>query len=130
VLQQFWSNSSLGFDFHQNNIPLRKAQGHYITTLLSAKVEAILRRGKKPLFLVVSHVAPGGSVSDMAVKEEDRFRAYIRNIEHEGRSKFAAVIKSLDAYVGRLVDNLYSAEILNNLVILFMSATGGRSPFD
>lgn len=89
AFQEFWSNSSAGYDFHQNGIPFRKAQGHHVTGLLTARAESIVKRRQKPLFLVVSHSAPGGSEADMAVKEEDRFRSQIRHIEHERRSRYA-----------------------------------------
>lgn len=143
----------MGFDFHLNKEAFHRAQGHHIVTLMDIRVEFLLKQRSKPMFLVVSHTAPGGTADDMAVKEEEKFHAHIRHIVHDRRTAYAcefirrilvlgavswslrnpsftAVIQSVDASVGRLMENLQKANMLENSVVLFMSMTGGRSLYD
>ncbi|XP_075162696.1 arylsulfatase B-like [Haematobia irritans] len=120
------SNATIGYDFRRNLEIECTSEDEYVTDLFTSKAERIIMNNpvNKPLFLMVSHLAPH------AGNEDDPLQAPIEEIEQFSyipdvrRRIYAAMISKLDESVGRIVRALDDAKILNNTIIIFYSDNG------
>lgn len=101
-------------------------KGEYATNLFTRKaVETIENHNEnKPLFLLVSHLAPhtGNSYEELQAPE-DEIKKFLY-IKDKKRRLYAAIVSLLDKSVGKIVRALKEKDMLDNSVILFMSDNG------
>nr|XP_050856383.1 arylsulfatase B-like isoform X3 [Vespula vulgaris] len=124
-----------GNDLHRdrpNELSPEFASG-YMTDLITEEAEKVISTHDpaKPLYLQIAHLACHASglsnndelqVPDMEKVNTDF--GYIKDIK---RRKFAGVMSSLDGSVGRVVDALQKAKLLENSIILFISDNGAQT---
>ncbi|KAL7036444.1 hypothetical protein ACKWTF_008813 [Chironomus riparius] len=128
TLNMFDRNFSRGYDMRENqtinrNIPPNK----YATELFTEEAVKVITTHdkKKPLFLVVNHLAPHAGNEDvpMQAKQEDIDKfSYIEDIK---RRTLAAMIYQLDKSVGEIVKALKDNNHLDDSIVIFYSDNGG-----
>ena len=100
-------------------------EGEYITDRLTDEaLEFIESSGDRPFFLHLSHFAVHGP---WGYKEElrERFQGRADPRGRQGNSAMAAMIRSVDESLGRIVDRLAELELTRRTMILFTSDNGG-----
>jgi len=107
-------------DLYENDEPIKR-QG-YITDLFMEKaVEIISKPHQKPFFLAVTFNAPHWPWQGPADKP------YTADwIQGGSPSIYAAMMKSLDDAVGKIVKTIDDLKLSNNTVIIFTSDNGGE----
>ncbi|XP_055385577.1 arylsulfatase B-like [Condylostylus longicornis] len=120
-------NYSRGYDFYNDLKINYRGRGQYATDLFTNEAIRIIENhgpGKKPLFLMVNHLAPHtGNENDpmqAPLSEINKFQ-YIKD---EKRRKYAAMVSKLDKSVGLIVKALSNRNMLCNTIILFYSDNG------
>lgn len=103
------------------------ANGTYITEALTAEANNIIDQAvaqEQPFFINLAHYAIHTPISGQGDP------AYIGNY-NDGRPSverhYAAMIESMDASLGAIMDNLEAEGVADNTIILFMSDNGGLS---
>ncbi len=102
-------------------------QGEYLTDRLTTESERIIRHAAnrhQPFFLMLAHHAPHTPIE---AKEDDiEYFANRRTatMKHQ-HPVYAAMIRSLDESIGRLMSCLRENGMLDNTVIVFASDNGG-----
>ncbi|KAI8116554.1 Arylsulfatase B [Lucilia cuprina] len=130
TMEQFGKNYSRGHDFRDNLKPSHEGNGTYVTDLLTRATLKRIRKHdfqQKPLFLLLSHLAPHSANDDVPLQapaEEIEKFAYIENPD---RRIYAAMMSKLDESVGQVVKGLAEKGVLNNTILLFLSDNGGPS---
>jgi arylsulfatase A len=99
--------------------------GEYLTDRLTSEaIRVIDRRGQRPFFLYLAHHAPHTPIE---AKPEDV--AYFQgklNAEHRHRHPtYAAMIKSFDESVGRILDHLEQSGLADDTIVILTSDNGG-----
>ena len=92
----------------------------------SQAIEFIRRHGDEPFFLYVSFTTPHTPMQprpDLLPEELERFQT-------EVRAQYAAMMRSLDDNVGRIVDALEAEGLRENTLIFFANDNGGAMPFN
>uniref|UniRef100_A0A1B0CEX1 Putative arylsulfatase b-like isoform x2 bemisia tabaci n=1 Tax=Lutzomyia longipalpis TaxID=7200 RepID=A0A1B0CEX1_LUTLO len=123
-----WEPFFDGHDMRRNENVTYESPGGYITDILTDEAVRVIRRHQqdtdKPLFLLVTHIAPHAAEADnplQAPKEEILKFGYIEDPE---RRIYAAMVASLDRSVGKIVMALQETDLLRNSLILFYSDNG------
>lgn len=100
--------------------------GEYITDRLAEEAEMFIQRSRdKPFFLYLPHFAvhtPIQGRADLVAKYQEKLRPHHRHRNVE----YAAMVESLDAAVGRVLNKLKELEIDNRTIVIFTSDNGGR----
>ncbi|XP_032679732.1 arylsulfatase J-like isoform X2 [Odontomachus brunneus] len=122
-----------GYDIHRligNNHKI-EYRYDYMTDIITAEAESIIlsHNTLKPMYLQLSHLAPHSSTAKDLLevrswKETNDTFGYIKDIN---RRKYASVVTTLDESVGRVVDALKRAEMLDNSIIIFLSDNGAQT---
>lgn len=118
-----------GYDYRRNKEVDTESRGKYATDLITEHAMQVIERhdASKPLFLMVSHLAPhaGNSADPMQAPEEyvNRF-LHIKDIN---RRIYAAMVTKLDESVGEIVEGLKRRNLLRNSIILFTADNGAPS---
>jgi arylsulfatase A-like enzyme len=103
-------------------------EGEYLTDRMGAEAEAYVRaNARRPFFLYLPHFAvhtPIQGRQDLVNKYEKLARTGARHTN----AKYAAMIESMDAAIGRVIAALEAEQILDRTVIVFMSDNGGHLP--
>ncbi len=98
----------------------------YLTTYFGKRaVEFIDRHKSEPFFLYLSFNAPH---TPMQAREEDL--AKFAGIEDERRRKYAAMMFALDEAIGKVLDQIKTAGIEDETIVVFFSDNGGPQPGD
>ncbi|KAM7356270.1 uncharacterized protein ACRADG_002075 [Cochliomyia hominivorax] len=130
TMEQFAQNYSRGHDFRDNLKPSYEGNGTYVTDLLT---NAALKRirdhnfQKKPLFMILSHMAPHSANDDIPLQAPAQEIEKFSYIENPERRIYAAMMSKLDESVGLVVKGLAKKGVLNNTILLFLSDNGGPS---
>ncbi len=120
------------------------AGGEYLTDRLTAEAVQFLRAPRtRPFFLVLSHYAvhtpieaPQELIAKYAAKRDRLPGAAAPATLSEGagttrlrqdHTAYAAMVESVDASVGRLLDTLDALAIADNTIVVFVSDNGGLS---
>jgi arylsulfatase A-like enzyme len=103
------------------------SEGEYLTDRLGDEAVRVIDRAterSKPFFLFLSHHAPHTPIE---AKPPDRayFEAKLRPSHRQRNPVYAAMIRSLDDSVGRVMDRLQSLGLMDKTVIIFTSDNGG-----
>ncbi|XP_015182415.1 PREDICTED: arylsulfatase B-like [Polistes dominula] len=129
------SNMHLGHDLHRdkpNKLSPDFSTG-YMTDLITEEAEKIISNHDPatPLYLQIAHLAMHASGLDngeeLQVKDMKKVNDTFGYIKDINRRKLAGVINSLDQSVGRVVDALSKADLLNNSIILYFSDNGAQT---
>jgi arylsulfatase A-like enzyme len=99
--------------------------GEYLTDRLTDEALRVIdRAGKRPFFLYLAHHAPHTPIQarDADVKQfEDKVRPELRH----RNPVYAAMVKSLDDSVGRVLAHLKARGLDGNTIVVFTSDNGG-----
>ncbi|MFO0941014.1 MAG: sulfatase [Pirellulales bacterium] len=101
--------------------------GEYLTDRLtdeSIKVIDHAAEIHRPFFLLLGHHAPHTPIEAKS-EHVSYFQTKLKSTFHHRNATYAAMIRSLDESVGRLVARLKSLNQLDNTIIIFTSDNGG-----
>jgi len=99
--------------------------GEYLTDRLTDEALRIIdRAGDRPFFLYLSHHAPHTPI-EAKVDDVKYFEAKLRPGLHHKNAVYAAMIKSLDESVGRVLARLKERNLEQNTIVVFASDNGG-----
>jgi arylsulfatase A-like enzyme len=105
-------------------LPLGR-RGDYLTDKLTdAAIGFIDKAGQQPFFLYLAHHAPHTPIEapqDIVEHFQAKLRPELKH-QHPG---YAAMIKSLDDDVGRVLDHLQSRGLADKTIVVFTSDNGG-----
>ncbi|XP_043603909.1 arylsulfatase B-like [Bombus pyrosoma] len=126
-------NGHVGYDLHYDvagNLSVKYSH-KYMTDLITERAEDIIfnHNHSKPLYLQLSHIAAHSSDAKekMEVRDEEETNATLGYIEDFDRRKLAGVVTAMDESVGRVVQALRQANMLENSIIVFMSDNGAQT---
>ena len=115
-----------GADLWENLAPVERLG--YLTDLLSDRaVEYVRRRRSRPFYLSLHYTAPHSpweGPEDEAIGHTDHGPGPM--IEGGSRKIYAAMMKSMDAGIGRVLDALRRAGAERNTLVIFTSDNGGE----
>jgi arylsulfatase A-like enzyme len=102
--------------------------GDYLTDRLGEEAAKFVKSAKdKPFFLYLPHFAvhtPVQGRADLVAK----YKAKIKPGMDQNDPGYAAMMESLDAAVGRVLDTLDELKIADRTIVIFTSDNGGRVP--
>jgi arylsulfatase A-like enzyme len=99
--------------------------GEYLTDRLTDEALRVIDHGgDQPFFLYFAHYAPH---TPMEAKAHDvrHFEAKLRPGQHHQNAVYAAMVKSLDDSVGRVLAHLKKQGLEQNTIVIFTSDNGG-----
>ena len=99
--------------------------GEYLTDRLTDEALRVIdHAGDQPFFLYLAHYAPH---TPMEAKADDvrHFEARLRPGQHHQNAVYAAMVKSLDDSVGRVLAHLKQKGLEQNTIVIFTSDNGG-----
>jgi arylsulfatase A-like enzyme len=110
-------------------LPLGKPGDYLTDKLTDAALSFIDSAGKQPFFLYLAHHAPHTPIE--APKDlVDHFQAKLKPEMKHQNTGYAAMVKSLDENVGRVLDHLQARGMMDNTIVLFTSDNGGYIGID
>lgn len=99
--------------------------GEYLTDRLTDEaLHVIDHAGDQPFFLYLSHHAPHTPI-EAKPADVEYFQAKLTPTMHHQNAVYAAMIKSLDENVGRVLERLKQRELDKNTIVVFLSDNGG-----
>lgn len=99
--------------------------GEYLTDRLTDEALRVIdHAGDQPFFLYLAHHAPHTPIE---AKSDDvsHFKAKLQPGQHLQNASYAAMVKSLDDSVGRVLDHLKKRGLEQNTIVIFTSDNGG-----
>jgi len=99
--------------------------GEYLTDRLTDEALLVIdQAGDQPFFLYLSHHAPHTPIE---AKPEDieYFQTQIKTHHHHQNPVYAAMLKSLDESVGRILARIQQRGLEQNTIVVFLSDNGG-----
>ncbi|HMC12533.1 MAG TPA: sulfatase-like hydrolase/transferase, partial [Pirellulaceae bacterium] len=124
-----------GQDFrYVPGLPLGKPGDYLTNKLTDAAIGFIDSAGERPFFLLLTHHAPHTPI-EAPTKLVDHFQSKLRPESKHQNAGYAAMIKSLDDNVGRVLDHLQHRGLAEKTIVVFTSDNGGyigvdrKSPF-
>lgn len=105
-------------------------RGEYLTDRLTDEALHVMdRAGDQPFFLYLAHYAPH---TPMEAKADDvrHFETKLRPGQHHQNAVYAAMVKSLDDSLGRVLDHLKARGLERNTIVIFTSDNGGYIGFE
>lgn len=99
--------------------------GEYLTDRLTDEaIRVIDHAGDRPFFLYLAHYAPHTPI-EAKPADVDHFRIRVRPGEHHQNATYAAMVRSLDESVGRILAHLRDRGLEDNTIVVFASDNGG-----
>jgi arylsulfatase A len=99
--------------------------GEYLTDRLTDEaIKVIDHAGDKPFFLYLAHHAPHTPIEAKG-KDTKHFEARLKPDMHHQNPVYAAMVKSLDESVGRVLAHLKERDLEKNTIVVFVSDNGG-----
>jgi arylsulfatase A len=105
-------------------LPLGKPGDYLTDKLTDAAIAFIDSARERPFFLYLAHHAPHTPIEAPADLVE-HFKTKLRPEMKHQNAGYAAMIKSLDDNVGRVLDHLQSRGLADNTIVVFTSDNGG-----
>lgn len=99
----------------------------YLTDRLTEETLKVIGHAKSqqlPFFIMLNHYAPHTPI-DCKADDENYFQSKLQSQFKHQNCGYAAMIRSLDDSIGRLVDYLDKEKLLENTIIVFTSDNGG-----
>ncbi|CAN7940933.1 unnamed protein product, partial [Ixodes hexagonus] len=120
----------IGLDFRDYETPLSNETGHYSTTIFTDRFASLVenRNKSKPFFCYFSHQAVHGALVAEPFQAPKRNILKFPYIGEKNRTIFAGMLDALDESIGRVVEVLDNAGMLEDTIIAFSSDNGG-SPY-
>ncbi|XP_077545814.1 arylsulfatase B-like isoform X2 [Haemaphysalis longicornis] len=117
-----------GLDLWNGTAPALDADGHYSTDLFAGEAVRLIKTldKSKPQFLYLSHQAVHSGNYDNYLQAPKAKTDKFAYIGEENRTIYAGMLDSLDEAVGRTVQALGEAGMLEDSVIVFSSDNGGK----
>ena len=114
-----------GTDFrYVPGLPLGK-KGDYLTDKLTDAALAFIDSAKdRPFFLYLAHHSPHTPIEAPA-GDVDHFKAKLKPEHKHQNVTYAAMVKNLDANVGRVLDHLQARGLAEKTIVIFTSDNGG-----
>ncbi len=112
-------------DADANGHYFTERKGEYLTDRLTDEAIKIMKdAGSRPFYLNLCFY---NVHTPLEAKEEDvnYFKQKLNSDFHHQNETYAAMVKSLDTNVGRLLDKLEELKIVNNTIVIFISDNGG-----
>jgi arylsulfatase A len=110
-------------------LPRGKAGDYLTDQLTAAAIRFIDDAGEQPFFLLLAHHAPHTPIEAPAEMVE-HFRGKLRpELKHQNAA-YAAMLKSLDDNVGRVLDHLQQRGLAGKTLVVFTSDNGGYIGID
>lgn len=120
-----------GGDWRRNEeVDWDGSKGEYATDTITRYAVDVIERhadASKPLFLMISHLAPHTGNRDRPMQAPEEYVQRFAYIKDEKRRMYAAMVSKLDESVGDIVQSLRDRDLLKNSVILFSSDNGAPS---
>jgi arylsulfatase A-like enzyme len=104
--------------------------GEYLTDRLTDEALRVIdHAGERPFFLYLAHHAPHAPIE---AKEEDvrYFQGKLRPGMRHRNATYAAMVRSLDQGVGRVLDHLNARGLEDRTIVIFTSDNGGQVNID
>ncbi len=99
--------------------------GEYLTDRLTDEaLQVIDRAAGRPFFLYLAHHAPHTPI-EAKPADVKHFTAKLRPGLHHQNAVYAAMVKSVDDSVGRVLDHLRTRGLADNTIVIFTSDNGG-----
>lgn len=99
--------------------------GEYLTHRLTDEALRVIdRAGDQPFFLYLAHHAPHTPMEAKAA-DVSHFEAKLQPGQNHQNAVYAAMVKSLDDSVGRVLDHLKKRGLEQNTLLIFTSDNGG-----
>ncbi|MCP5520450.1 MAG: sulfatase [Verrucomicrobiales bacterium] len=99
--------------------------GEYLTDRLTNEALRIIdQAGDQPFFLYLAHHAPHTPIEAKAA-DVDHFEAKLKPGLHHRNAVYAAMVRSLDESVGRVMERLDERGLSRNTIVIFASDNGG-----
>lgn len=97
----------------------------YLTDRLTDEaLKLIDAAGDRPFFLNLWHHSPHTPI-EAKREQAEHFRAKLKPGQHHQNADYAAMIKSLDENVGRVLDHLQARGLADRTLVIFASDNGG-----
>lgn len=104
--------------------------GEYLTDRLTDEALRVIEQAEgRPFFLLLSHHSPHTPIEAKA-SDVQHFERKLRPGLHHGNPVYAAMVKSLDEGVGRVLDRLQERGLADNTIVIFTSDNGGYTGID
>ena len=104
--------------------------GEYLTDRLTDEALRVIDcAGERPFFLYLAHHAPHTPV-EAKPADVRHFEAKLRPGLKHRNATYAAMVKSLDENVGRVLDHLRTRRLEENTIVIFVSDNGGQMNVD
>tara|TARA_Y100000389_G_scaffold204053_1_gene254710 strand:- start:1845 stop:3356 length:1512 start_codon:yes stop_codon:yes gene_type:complete len=103
----------------ENKKPI-KIRNYLTDELSNAAVKFIDKQNEKPFFLYLAYNAP-----HVPMQADQKVYNSITNIKDPSRRTYAAMVKSLDNGVGKVLDAIDRHNISDNTMVIFLSDNGG-----
>jgi arylsulfatase A len=124
----FWpyrGTGRFGQDFrYVPGLPLGESGDYLTDKLTDAAIAFIDSARERPFFLLLAHHAPHTPI-EAPQQLVDHFQSKLRPEMKHQNAGYAAMIKSLDDNVGRVLDHLQIRGLADNTVVIFTSDNGG-----
>ena len=99
--------------------------GEYLTDRLTDEALRVIdRAGERPFFLYLAHHAPHTPI-EAKPADVKHFEGKVRPGLRHQNAVYAAMVKSLDENVGRVLDHLRTRGLTENTIVVFASDNGG-----
>lgn len=99
--------------------------GEYLTDRLTDEaIRVIDHAGDRPFFLYLAHHAPHTPI-EAKEKDTKHFEARLKPDMHHQNPVYAAMVKSLDDSVGRVLAHLKERDLEKDTLVVFVSDNGG-----
>lgn len=102
--------------------------GEYLTDRLAGEAVKFIEQNKdRPFFLYLPHYAVHLPIQSK-LELIEKYRAKLRPSMKHTNPNYAAMLESLDAAVGRIMQTLDSLKLTDNTILIFTSDNGGHIP--
>ncbi|CAN7938271.1 unnamed protein product, partial [Ixodes hexagonus] len=120
----------IGFDFRDYETPAFNETGRYSTNIFTDRFASLVenRNKSKPFFCYFSHQAIHGALQAEPFQAPERNVLKFPYIGEKNRTILAGMLDALDESIGRVVEALDNASMLEDTIIAFSSDNGG-SPY-
>jgi arylsulfatase A len=105
-------------------LPIGKSGDYLTDKLTDTAIGFIDSAGQRPFFLYLAHHAPHTPIEAPQKLVED-FQGRLRPEMKHQNAAYAAMVKSLDLNVGRILDHLEARGLAKNTIVVFTSDNGG-----
>jgi arylsulfatase A len=119
------STSSFFYPQWQKKVSLAGAPGDYLTDRLTTlAVDFIEQNAARPFFLYLPHFAVHTPIEGKPELVR-KYDAKARPEDPQNYGEYAAMVESMDASVGRVLDTLERLQLAGNTIVIFTSDNGG-----